>query len=617
MVSKLTRRLIWTPVLLALALLLAAALWMCRPRPSIPPPHAYYYAQIPPSMVEEVERIVRRAAEERGLHLHAKRKGTHSSIDGLEYLSLWVTPSEEDKRSWLMVVARDVTRLTVLALEHDAYMHEEGAWTIEELDSLVGEVRHGLEGDLGLSLCDVDLDRGICVRPDAPRLLYRMDFDDRLAIRRYTGTDIARRHGVHALESSGERLEAATGVAGAVEIRFYPPGRAFNRGEFPLLLASGEAGRSLFLSAFGLGGMPADRLDALVRDFKTTLESRHGRSFCRANPATRRCDAEHAEREGQREAWLRARDAGANSIEAFLAAHPDNRHADAARRRLARLRAMAREPPRAPPAPRAPWLGRNAGQVFSDLLADGSRGPEMTVAPAGLLRMGCAAAVGCRLEELPVHEVRFARPFALSTREVTHAEYYRVARPEKRLDPSWSDRPAVHLTWDEAASYAAWLSEKTGADYRLPSEAEWEHAARAGTATAYPWGDAMERGRARCDDCPGQRPDGFNVFGYSIGPFWVSAVGSYPANAWGFHDMHGNAAEWTADCWHPDHLGAPPDGAARLDGDCSLRVVRGGSFDTVSPALRSAARAAKRADDRYLGVGFRVLRELRNAQPGE
>ena len=245
---------------------------------------------------------------------------------------------------------------------------------------------------------------------------------------------------------------------------------------------------------------------------------------------------------------MRARDAGPESIEAFLAASPDGPRAEAARERLALLRRLAEPPPPVPAGPTAPWIGRRPGETFADALPDGSFGPRMAVAPAGVFQMGCASAAGCRLEELPRHPVRVARPFALSTREVTHAEYFRFASPDKRLDPTWADRPATHLTWVEAAGYAEWLSERAGAAYRLPSEAEWEWAARAGTETAYSWGAEMEGGRARCHECPWPQPSGLDVFGSPLIMTWVTFAGSYAPNGWGFHDMHGNAAEWTADC---------------------------------------------------------------------
>lgn len=136
----------------------------------------------------------------------------------------------------------------------------------------------------------------------------------------------------------------------------------------------------------------------------------------------------------------------------------------------------------------------------------------------------------------------------------------------------------------------------------LPSEAEWERAARAGSGTAYHWGDGVGVLKARCAGCDRARPH----------RTYPDHVGSHPPNAWGLFDMHGNAAEWTADCWNPNHLGAPPDGAARADGDCSRRVVRGGSYDTPPRAIRAAARVGRQADERHLDVGFRVLRELRN-----
>ena len=217
----------------------------------------------------------------------------------------------------------------------------------------------------------------------------------------------------------------------------------------------------------------------------------------------------------------------------------------------------------------------------------------MTVVPAGAFNSGCVSGAGCRLEEAPVHPVRVMRAFAMSTREATHTEYFLFARPDKRIEPWWADRPATHLTWAEAAAYAAWLSERTGNRYRLPTEAEWEWAARALTGTAYPWGNEVGGWRARCAGCGTSWPPTSRV----------APTGSYPPNRWGLFDMHGNAAEWTADCWHRDHAGAPADGSARTDGDCSRRVVRGGSYDTPPRAIRSAARIGKLADERYLDTG--------------
>ena len=548
-------------------------------------------------MAEEVEEVVRDAAERRGFHLFVKDKG-ELWFDDVERLSLWVRPSEQATGQWIMTLSRVESVISIGTFEGEG-------WATADVDSLVAEVKAGLESGLGLTLCAQDLVRGTCRRTAEARRLYRLDFDG--GVFEMPGQekyDLARRHAVRVLATRGERLEQATGAEGAFEVRFYTGNRSFSRGEFAAVLRNAGTEGPLTLSVYEPGDMSADDLDGLVADLKGMLESRYGRRPCRADPVTGVCDAAHAALEESAQAWLRARRAGsAAAVEEFLASRPAGPFAAAAEKRLTRLGRMAEPPPAPPPAPAEAWRGRRAGETFADQLDDGSLGPEMTVLPAGVFRMGCGAEGGCRLEELPAHPVRVPRPFALSTREVTHAEYFRFARPAKRLHPSWSDRPATHLAWPEAAAYAAWLSKTTGATYRLPSEAEWEHAARAGTATAYHWGDDAGMRRALCARCNGRWP-----------PFsWVETVGAYPANAWGLHDMHGNAAEWTADCWREDHLGAPSDGSARADGDCSRRVVRGGSYETHPGAIRSAARVGRPANERYLDVGFRVLRELRNA----
>ena len=160
----------------------------------------------------------------------------------------------------------------------------------------------------------------------------------------------------------------------------------------------------------------------------------------------------------------------------------------------------------------------------------------------------------------------------------------------------------------------AWLSIKTGQRYRLPSEAEWEYAARAGRETAYAWG---EDGRKVCE-----RANALDMAGRTYRPNWfwsnycldgfpfTAPVGSFPANDWGLHDMQGNVWEWVEDCWHSDYSDAPTDGSAwTQDGDCGKRVNRGGGWGNHVRTLRSAKRDADMAEGRGDAFGFRVVRE--------
>ena len=148
--------------------------------------------------------------------------------------------------------------------------------------------------------------------------------------------------------------------------------------------------------------------------------------------------------------------------------------------------------------------------------------------------------------------------------------------------------------------YVAWLSLQTGQTYRLLTEAEWEHAARAWSTTQYSWGNDIGSSQANCDDC-GSRWD------YEQ----TAPVGSFGANAFGLHDMHGNVWEWVEDCWNEDYSGAPTDGGAWLRGDCSQRVLRGGSLINGPWQLRSAYRIGDPSDTHYFGVGIRVARTLK------
>ncbi len=245
-------------------------------------------------------------------------------------------------------------------------------------------------------------------------------------------------------------------------------------------------------------------------------------------------------------------------------------------------------------------------------------GMEMVVIPAGSFRMGCVSGVGCDDDELPVHEVTISRPFAVSKHEVTFAQWDACAaaggcldhggvnRRQRRRgyrpdDEGWGrgNRPVMNVSWEDAQSYVRWLSSETGASYRLPSESEWEYAARAGSSTAYSWGNEFGSGRANCDGCGSQWDDRE-----------TAPVGSFRANAFGLHDMHGNVYEWVEDCVSKTYAGAPSNGSAWQSGDCSLRVVRGGSWYLFPTYLRSASRDWDTSVSRRLFTGFRVARTL-------
>jgi formylglycine-generating enzyme required for sulfatase activity len=238
------------------------------------------------------------------------------------------------------------------------------------------------------------------------------------------------------------------------------------------------------------------------------------------------------------------------------------------------------------------------GDVFKDCAAC----PEMTVVPAGTFSMGRE---GGHKYEIPAHQVAIAEPFAIGRYEVTFDEWEAcfadggcAKNPD---DHKWGRgrRPVVNITFADAQAYAKWLSEKTGETYRLPSEAEWEYAARAGTTTAFFWGEDKGSNLANCRDCESEWSK------KGSGP-----VGSFAPNPWGLYDMHGNVWEWMRDCWTTNHIGAPTDGSARTDGDCQKRVMRSGSWYYFSRNMRSSWRFKNDARVNSYNIGMRVVREL-------
>jgi formylglycine-generating enzyme required for sulfatase activity len=260
--------------------------------------------------------------------------------------------------------------------------------------------------------------------------------------------------------------------------------------------------------------------------------------------------------------------------------------------------------------------------------------PELVVLAAGSFMMGSPTNEPERDTDEPQHRVNIARPFAIATTAVTWNQWEACVRDNWCEGPAidvalrtnadgsrianYKDygrgtRPAVGMSWYDAQRFVGWLNWKTGNDdaYRLPAESEWEYAARAGTTTAFPWGDTIDYNRGN-----------FGLRGHGErGPYaegrdkWLdetAPVGSFPPNAWGLYDMHGNVFEWTQDCYEPDMKHAPVDGSASTEGDCSVRVFRNGTFASNPYMQRSARRGAP-----YLAttrghnyLGFRVAKTL-------
>ncbi len=253
--------------------------------------------------------------------------------------------------------------------------------------------------------------------------------------------------------------------------------------------------------------------------------------------------------------------------------------------------------------------------------------PEMVVIPAGSFVMGSPANEAGRFDtEGPQHRVSL-RWFALGRYDVTVAQYaafvqatgHETGACDWPQGVAWNSPgfipsdPVVCVNWNDAQAYVAWLNKQVASrspgsaghdgPYRLPSEAEWEYAARAGTSTSRWWGDAIGRDNADCNGC-GSHWDNLRL----------SPVGSFSPNPFGLYDMLGDVWQWTADCWNESYLGAPTDGSARTTGDCSRHVLRGGSWSNLPKIIRSAMRigdnTTHRAFDYATYAGFRVAMTL-------
>jgi len=289
------------------------------------------------------------------------------------------------------------------------------------------------------------------------------------------------------------------------------------------------------------------------------------------------------------------------------------------------------------------------GQVFTDALDGVGRGPALVVVPHGAFRMGAGAEEADATDvERPARNIRFDRGLAMSRSEVTVGEFrrfmaatghrarsvrrgYSTAYDERsgnlvrRGGVDWSsdyagkpasdNLPVVHVSATDAAAYAQWLSDSSGQRYRLPSEAEFEYALRAGSQARFPWGTGNPPARSLNttggrDMSPSGRPWQNAFVGYGDGAWGPAPVGSYLPNRYGLHDLAGNVSEWVADCWHASYRRAPDDAAAWVNPGCRTRVVRGGSWAGSPVQTRSAWRQSNGVDNTNARTGFRVVREI-------
>jgi len=286
------------------------------------------------------------------------------------------------------------------------------------------------------------------------------------------------------------------------------------------------------------------------------------------------------------------------------------------------------------------------GLKVADTFRECAACPEMVVIGAGAFEMGSPAAEPARDDnEGPQHHVTIGQPFALGRFEVTVDEFAAFVHETGHdmgstcdvwLDGTWSERPgyswrnpgfpqtgaqpATCLSWDDAKAYLAWLTRKTGAAYRLPSEAEWEYAARAGTAAAFPFGNDRtaycDYGNGADQTAYGEVPGAtkWTVLACRDGFAYTAPVGSFAPNEFGLYDTLGNVFEWVEDCWNDSYAGAPADGSAWVSGDCTIRVQRGGAWGYPPDYLRIAVRGRQPQNYRYVNAGLRVARTL-GAQP--
>ncbi len=237
-----------------------------------------------------------------------------------------------------------------------------------------------------------------------------------------------------------------------------------------------------------------------------------------------------------------------------------------------------------------------------DVFRDCRECPEMVVLAPGTFLLGDLVGDGA-IDERPIRDIRIPGKLAVGKFEVSQAEWVSLmgTNPSKMRGATL---PVESISWDDAQRFLAKLNAKLGLvtpaeQYRMLSESEWEYAARAGTTTSYPWGNAMVPGHANCGECQNEQKDE-----------GIVSVGSFPPNPWGLHDFNGNVWEWVQDCQNPDHAGMPGDGSARQDGVCTKRILRGGSWYSGEYLVRTPVRHWYDQDGGIPYIGLRIAKPV-------
>ncbi len=245
---------------------------------------------------------------------------------------------------------------------------------------------------------------------------------------------------------------------------------------------------------------------------------------------------------------------------------------------------------------------RVTGTLIQDRLRGGGSAPDMVYIRGGEFIMGSDRSQ-LASEERPSHRVKI-NSYVIGRYEVTFDDYARFANTTNRTLPDdlgWGrgQRPVINVSWEDASAYTVWLSRQTGKKYRLPTEAEWEFAAAAGSDTPYWWGFQIGKNRANCFNC-GSRWDQKST----------AVVGRFEPNPYGLHNTAGNVMEWVADCYHSNYRGAPVDGSAWQNTGCRERVMRGGAFNKPGDSLRTTKRGHHDGNSKLYIIGFRLARNL-------